>query len=62
MNNGEAGEAVFERVRREIETGRAHWAEREVAHGPYRLRASRQTGADDEDEDCGEYSDGNAPV
>lgn len=56
VNNGEAGRAAFERVCREIETGVAHWVARQVDPGPYRLRANRQTGADDDFEDD-EYPD-----
>jgi hypothetical protein len=59
VDNGEAGRAAFERVRREIETGLAHWVEREVEHDPYRLRAHRQQGSDDEDN---EYPDDGASV
>jgi hypothetical protein len=55
VNNGEAGQAAFERVRREIETGLAHWVEREAEHGPYRLRATRQPAVDAEGD--GEYTD-----
>jgi hypothetical protein len=51
MSNDEAGRAAFERIRAEIVSGIAHWVARPVDPGPYRLRATRQPGGDDEDED-----------
>jgi len=54
MGNHETGRATFERIRRELESGQAHWVAREPEHAPYRLRAGRQYGADDDGEDEGD--------
>jgi hypothetical protein len=53
MGNHKTGRATFERIRRDIESGLAHWVARDIDHAPYRLRAGRQYGADGEDEDDG---------
>lgn len=43
------------RFREEITRGAAHWVERQIDPGPYRLRATRQPGADDKDESDDDY-------
>lgn len=55
MGNYDTGRATFERIWRDIESGMVQWLLRDVDHAPYRLRAGRQYGAEDgEDEDGGE--------
>jgi hypothetical protein len=50
MDANLSGQAVFERIRRDIVSCVAPWVEREVERGPYDLQPSRQRAVDEDDE------------